>query len=107
MSAFTRWRLGMNLRLVIAVMCVPMPPCFLGLPLRQMMLPLRGPTPVSSQILAIIILFQIKAAEDNQRTLRGKHYFRSVLDSSSKPANDSPLRHHAKAKQRQMEGRGE
>ena len=65
----------MNLRLVMAVMCVPMPPCFFGLPLRQMMLPLRGPTPVSSQILAINFLFQIKAAEDSHRMPRGKHYF--------------------------------
>src|SRR5215472_9701331 len=37
----------------MAVICVPMPPCFLGLPLRQMMLPLRGPLPVSSQMRAI------------------------------------------------------
>jgi hypothetical protein len=50
----------MNLRLVMAVMCVPMPPCFFGLPLRQMMLPLRGPLPVSSQIRAITILSQIQ-----------------------------------------------
>src|SRR5438477_7724302 len=53
MSAFTRWRFGMNLRLVMAVMCVPMPPCFLGLPLRQIILPLIGRFPVNSQILAI------------------------------------------------------
>lgn len=75
----------MNLRLVIAVMCVPMPPCFFGLPLRQMMLPLRGPTPVSSQILAIIILFQIKAAEDNRRTPRGKHFFHGFLNLCQEP----------------------
>ena len=43
----------MNRRLVIAVTCVPMPPFFLALPLRQMWLPLIGPVPVNSQILAI------------------------------------------------------
>ena len=40
----------MNLRLVIAVMCVPMPPFFFALPLRQMILPLRGPRPIAEAI---------------------------------------------------------
>src|SRR5579859_7242835 len=53
MSALTRWRFGMKRRLVIAVTCVPMPPFFFALPLRQMWLPLMGPVPVNSQILAI------------------------------------------------------
>jgi len=35
------------------VMCVPMPPDFLALPERQMMLPFIGRLPVNSQILAI------------------------------------------------------
>src|SRR5439155_25616342 len=52
-SALTRWRFGRKRRLVIAVTWVPIPPCFLGLPLRQMMLPLIGPLPVNSQIRAI------------------------------------------------------
>src|SRR5207302_8742601 len=52
-SALTRWRFGRNRRLVMAVTCVPMPPCFLGLPLRQMMLPFIGPLPVNSQIRSI------------------------------------------------------
>lgn len=43
----------MNRRLVMAVTCVPMPPFFLALPLRQMMEPLMGPLPVNSQIRAI------------------------------------------------------
>jgi len=43
-------------RFVMAVTCVPMPPLFLALPLRQMMLPLIGPLPVNSQILAITII---------------------------------------------------
>src|SRR5213592_3232780 len=43
----------------MAVMCVPIPPCFLGLPLRQMMLPFIGPLPDSSQNRAITILFLI------------------------------------------------
>ncbi|MNC90773.1 hypothetical protein D3C83_69150 [compost metagenome] len=43
----------MNLRLVMAVMCVPMPPLFFDLPLRQMMLPFIGRVPVNSQIRAI------------------------------------------------------
>src|SRR5436309_1596238 len=44
----------------MAVMCVPMPPLFLALPLRQMMLPFIGPLPVSSQNLAIQFLFSFK-----------------------------------------------
>jgi hypothetical protein len=39
-------------------MCVPIPPVFFALPLRQMMLPFMGRLPVSSQILAIRILFE-------------------------------------------------
>ncbi|SPE50628.1 exported hypothetical protein [Verrucomicrobia bacterium] len=45
--------MGKNRRLVMAVMCVPMPPLFLDLPLRQMMLPFIGPLPVNSHFLAI------------------------------------------------------
>src|SRR5436190_19417517 len=41
----------------MAVTCVPMPPFFLALPLRQMMLPFIGPLPVNSQIRAIGIPF--------------------------------------------------
>ena len=37
----------------MAVMCVPMPPYFLALPLRQMMLPFIGRLPVNSQMRAI------------------------------------------------------
>src|SRR5579862_3964459 len=58
MRALTRWRLGKNRRFVIAVTCVPIPPDFLALPLRQMMLPFIGRFPVTSQILAITISFQ-------------------------------------------------
>src|SRR5277367_4646960 len=43
----------MKRRLVMAVTCVPMPPFFFALPLRQMWLPFIGPVPVNSQILAI------------------------------------------------------
>jgi hypothetical protein len=46
-------KIGHKLAFGDGVMCVPMPPSFFVLPLRQMMLPLRGPTPVISQILAI------------------------------------------------------
>lgn len=53
--------IGMNLRLVMAVMCVPIPPLFFDLPLRQMMLPLRGPMPVISQILAINFFPKLRA----------------------------------------------
>src|SRR5579872_7077343 len=53
----------MKRRLVIAVTCVPMPPFFLALPLRQMWLPLMGPVPVNSQILAIKSLFLLKGME--------------------------------------------
>src|SRR6185436_10435311 len=59
MRALTRCRFGMKRRLVIAVMCVPMPPFFFALPLRQIWLPLMDPFPVSSQILDIkFLLFQ-------------------------------------------------
>src|SRR4051812_33808774 len=51
-----RWRLGKKRRLVIAVTCVPIPPFFFALPLRQMWLPLIGPFPVNSQILAINVV---------------------------------------------------
>jgi hypothetical protein len=43
----------MNRRFVIAVTWVPIPPLFLDLPLRQMMLPFIGRFPVNSQIRAI------------------------------------------------------
>src|ERR1035441_4165561 len=46
-----------NLRLVIAVMCVPMPPDFLALPERQIMLPFIGRLPVNSQMRAINFSF--------------------------------------------------
>jgi hypothetical protein len=45
----------MKRRFVMAVTCVPIPPLFLDLPLRQMMLPFIGRVPVNSQILAIEI----------------------------------------------------
>src|SRR6058998_2188682 len=54
--ALTRCRFGRKRRLVMAVTCVPMPPSFFALPLRQMMLPLIGPLPVNSQIRAIAFL---------------------------------------------------
>jgi hypothetical protein len=44
----------------MAVIWVPIPPLFFDLPLRQIMLPLMGRLPVSSQILAIGILSQNK-----------------------------------------------
>jgi hypothetical protein len=89
MSAFTRWRFGMNFRLVMAVMCVPMPPAFFALPLRQMMLPLRGPTPVISQILAITILSQIKGAKDSRAMPRGKHFFGRFCVQKTAPSVSS------------------
>ena len=52
----------MNRRFVMAVTCVPMPPDFFDLPLRQMMLPLMGPFPVNSQILAINSVVSIQGA---------------------------------------------
>ena len=43
---------------MIAVMCVPMPPDFLDLPERQMMLPFIGRLPVNSQMRAINYFFR-------------------------------------------------
>src|SRR6266540_2839060 len=63
MSALTRWRFGRKRRLVMAVTCVPLSPCFLALPLRQMMLPFIGPLPVSSQNPAITMLFLVLGRE--------------------------------------------
>ncbi len=48
-----RCRFGRNLRLVVLVTCVPMPPLFLLCPLRWMMLPVVGRLPVIAQILAM------------------------------------------------------
>jgi hypothetical protein len=48
----------MKRRLVVAVMCMPMPPFFLALPLRHIWLPLVGRVPVNSQILDISVLSQ-------------------------------------------------
>ena len=68
----------MKRRLVMAVMCVPMPPCFLGLPLRQMMLPFIGRLPVNSQIRAIKS-FNQWSAKHSIKTPGGKHYFSGIL----------------------------
>ncbi len=49
-----RCKLGRNLRFVMLVTCVPMPPLFLlSDPCGLMMLPLTGRLPVIAQILAI------------------------------------------------------
>src|SRR5882757_868863 len=48
----------MKRRLVMAVTCVPIPPDFFDLPLRQMMLPFIGRVPVNSQIFDITIFLQ-------------------------------------------------
>src|SRR5690349_10856777 len=74
MTAFTRWRLGRKRRLVMAVTCVPMPPFFLALPLRQMWLPLMGPVPVNSQIFAINH-FPYKRKGEGSNKLRGCKHF--------------------------------
>src|SRR5260370_4818076 len=47
-SALTRWRLGKNRRLVIAVICVPISPLFFGLPLCPIMLRFIRRLPVYS-----------------------------------------------------------
>src|ERR1035441_7482621 len=59
-------------------MCVPMPPLFFDLPLRQMMLPFIGPLPVNSQLLAIQLLL------DYQRAiiLAGVRYVASPIDQA-------------------------
>lgn len=49
----TRCRFGRNLRLVVLVTWVPMPPLFLDWPLRWMMEPVVGRLPVIAQILAM------------------------------------------------------
>jgi hypothetical protein len=58
----------------MAVMCVPIPPDFLALPERQMMLPFIGRLPVSSQILAINIL-KLRAIKCSRPIVGCKHYF--------------------------------
>src|ERR1035438_7873080 len=64
-----------NLRLVIAVMCVPMPPVFLALPERQIMLPFIGRLPVNSQMRAIKFLL-LRAAKNTSEFLGDKFFFR-------------------------------
>ena len=69
----------------MAVTCVPIPPDFFDLPLRQILLPLIEPLPVNSQIRAISIFFQFRAAEVNTRRACGKHQFQSIAGRRSKP----------------------
>src|SRR5262245_25106978 len=59
----------------MAVICVPMPPAFLALPLRQIMLPFIGPFPVSSQTLAITLAF----LDQRGRTIPASFYMTRVL----------------------------
>src|SRR5258708_2199459 len=59
----------------MAVTCVPIPPCFFGLPLRQIMLPFIGPLPVNSQNLAITISC-LKSAKPTIATRSSKSFFR-------------------------------
>jgi hypothetical protein len=55
----------------MAVTWVPMPPDFFALPLRQMMLPLMAPLPVSSQRLAITKARNVtEAAAGRKRAFR-------------------------------------
>lgn len=49
----TRCTFGRNLRLVVLVTCVPMPPLFFACPLRWMIEPVVGRLPVIAQILAM------------------------------------------------------
>lgn len=49
-----RCRLGRNLRLVVLVTCVPMPPLFFAWPLRWMIEPVVGRLPVIAQILDML-----------------------------------------------------
>src|SRR3954464_1416531 len=77
-TALTRCRLGKKRRLVIAVTCVPIPPFFLALPLRQMWLPLIGPFPVNSQILAINVL---KKNGEHSGLASGCKWFLGVFES--------------------------
>jgi alpha-L-fucosidase 2 len=59
----------------MAVTCVPIPPAFFALPLRQMMLPFMGRLPVNSQIRAITITFDSKERE--------KYHLRAVLQETN------------------------
>src|SRR6185437_8573405 len=65
----------MKRRLVMAVTCVPIPPAFLALPLRQIMLPFIGRLPVSSQILAITNFLSKGARETTSEIIGCKDYF--------------------------------
>ena len=58
-----RWRFGRNLRFVILVTCVPMPPLFFDCPFRLMIEPLTGRRPVIAQILAMMISSWLKVQE--------------------------------------------
>lgn len=64
-GSFTRIRckFGRNLRFVMLVTCVPIPPLFLDWPLRLMIEPLTGRRPVIAQILAMMISSWLKGRE--------------------------------------------
>src|SRR5882762_2054087 len=59
----------------MAVTCVPIPPLFFDLPLRQMMLPFIGRLPVNSQIRAIQIPVSFGTEENITLTARCKQFF--------------------------------
>src|SRR5713101_6209131 len=61
------------------VTCVPMPPCFFGLPLRQMRLPFLGPLPVNSQNLAINSNSKSRSEETSKLAGRCKHFPRTFV----------------------------
>ncbi len=60
-------------------MCVPMPPDFLDLPERQMMLPFIGRLPVNSQMRAINYSFVKEPQENISESARDKFFFRKIL----------------------------
>src|SRR5215469_11995079 len=78
MSALTRWMFTRNLRLVMAVTCVPIPPDFFALPERQMMLPFIGRLPVNSQMRAIKFL-SLKSRKEYQGIVRRQVLFKEIL----------------------------
>jgi len=58
-----RCRLGRNLRFVMLVTWVPIPPLFLDWPFRLMIEPLTGRRPVIAQILAMMVSSWLKGHE--------------------------------------------
>ena len=94
----TDWRFGRNRRLVMPVVWRPMPPLYLGEPLRTTTLPTEGPLPQISQTLDIFLFLSMvvvswprQAATRRSRT-RSRTRRKDRQGSRCPPCGRSPPR---------------